>query len=136
MNILFVCRYNRFRSRVAAASFKKANKNKRIKIKSAGVIKGNPLSANTIRVADEFGLNIRGSTNGLSSKLMKWQKVTVLVANDVPPALFDRNKEYGKKVIIWKIPDISSRNKKRIREIVRMIMKKTAVLAQQLKGAK
>ena len=45
MNILFVCRYNRFRSRTAEAYFKKINKNKKIKVKSAGIFKGNyPLS--------------------------------------------------------------------------------------------
>ena len=40
-SILFVCKYNRFRSRVAEAYFKKINKNKNISVKSAGIIKGN-----------------------------------------------------------------------------------------------
>ena len=36
MKILFICKYNRFRSRVAAAYFKKINKNSKIKVESAG----------------------------------------------------------------------------------------------------
>jgi len=132
MNILFVCRYNRFRSRVAAAAFKKFNKNRSIKVKSAGVIRGNPLSPLTVGLAKEAGLDIRGKTKGLSSKLMQWQEVTILVANDVPPALFDRNKEYGKKVIIWQIPDIKDNNKDGARKIIKEIIIKTKELAKQL----
>ncbi len=132
-NILFVCRYNRFRSRIAAASFKKLNKNKNIKIKSAGVIRGSPLSPLTVGIAKEFGLDIRGRVNGLTSKIMKWQNITVIVANDVPPALFNKNKKYGKKVIIWRIPDIKDNSKESARKIIREIIKKTAKLAKQLK---
>jgi len=136
MNILFVCRYNRFRSRIAATSFKKINKNRNIKIKSAGAIKGNPLSPITLSIAKEFGLDIRGRTTGLTSKLMQWQDITILVADDVPPALFDRNKEYGKKVIIWGIPDIKSDNKEGIRKTIKEIIKRTNTLAKQLKDKK
>ncbi len=53
INILFVCRYNRFRSRVAEAYFKKINKN--FKVKSAGLFKGRPLSPKTIKEAKKFG---------------------------------------------------------------------------------
>ena len=38
MKILFVCRHNRFRSKVAEAIFNKLNKNKEIQIESAGLI--------------------------------------------------------------------------------------------------
>jgi protein-tyrosine-phosphatase len=34
MNILFACKHNRLRSKVAEALFRKYNKNKKIKVKS------------------------------------------------------------------------------------------------------
>ena len=40
MNIIFVCKYNRFRSRVAEAYFNKINRNKNIHAYSRGVIRG------------------------------------------------------------------------------------------------
>ncbi len=106
LNILFVCRYNRFRSRIALAYFNKINNNKNIKAKSAGLIKGMPVGGKGVKIAKEkYGLDIRGKTQGLTSKLMGWQNITVIVADDVPPQVFDRNKRYGKKVIVWKIKD-------------------------------
>jgi protein-tyrosine-phosphatase len=133
MNILFVCRYNRFRSRIAEAYFKKINKNKDIHAKSAGLIKGNPLSKFTVGIAKDFGLNINGRTQGLSSKLMAWQNVTIVVANNVPPAVFDKNKKYGKKVIVWKIKDIEHNKEGEVKNIIKIIMKKTDILNKNLK---
>ena len=66
VNILFVCRYNRFRSRIAEAYFNKINKNKNVKAKSAGLIKGSPLNPRTVKVAKKFGLDIRGKTQGFN----------------------------------------------------------------------
>jgi len=136
INILFVCRYNRFRSRVALAYFNKVNKNKNVKAKSAGLIKGNPLSPFTIGVAKELGLDIKGKTQGLSSKLMAWQNVTVMVADDVPPQVFDKNKRYGKKVIVWKIKDIAENNKLAIKKIIKSIMVRVDILNRQLENKK
>ena len=79
-NLLFVCRYNRFRSRIAEAYFRKINKNKKIKVKSAGLIKGERLSKGSIRTAKKFGLNIKGKIQGLSSPIMAWQNIVVIVA--------------------------------------------------------
>jgi len=89
-NILFVCRYNRFRSRVAEVYFKKINKNKNISVKSAGLIQGRPLDKTQVTMASskKFGIDIRGKPQGLSSKLMIWQNTTIIVADDVPPQVF------------------------------------------------
>src|SRR3989344_3011680 len=124
LNILFVCRYNRFRSRVAEAYFNKINKNKNIKVKSAGLIKGGPVNPNTVKIAKKFGLNIKGNTQGLSLKILQWQNMIVIVADNVPPSIFDRNKVYGKKVIVWKIKDAKDSNKININRIIKKIMKK------------
>ncbi len=132
INILFVCRYNRFRSRIALAYFNKINKNKNVRAKSAGLIKGNPLSPITMGIAKEFGLDIKGKTQGLSSKLMAWQNVTIVVANDVPPQVFDKNKKYGKKVIVWRISDIAGDTKDEVRKITRTIIKNVDSLVKSL----
>ncbi|MDO8528451.1 MAG: hypothetical protein Q7S06_00995 [Nanoarchaeota archaeon] len=135
INLLFVCRYNRFRSRIALAYFNKINKNKSIKAKSAGLIKGNPLSPFTIKIAkEEFELDIKGKIQGLSSKLMAWQNMTVVVANDVPSQVFDKNKKYGKEVIVWKIKDVAGSDKVAVEEITKSIIKKVDDLNEKLRG--
>ncbi len=132
VNILFVCRYNRFRSRVALAYFNKINKNKNIKAKSAGLIRGMPLNPKTVSIARKLGFNISGKPKGLSSKLLAWQNLTVIVADDVPEQVFDRNKKYGKKVINWKIKDAEEYNIKEIKRLIRDITKKMDELNKQL----
>ena len=135
-NILFVCRYNRFRSRVAEAYFKKVNKNKNILVKSAGLIKGEPLNKTQVAMASskEFGLDIRGNPQGLSSKLMIWQNITIIVADDVPPKVFDKNKKYVKKVIVWKIKDSKSGDdKKDVKRAIKEIIKKMDRFVKKLK---
>ena len=108
MNILFVCKYNRFRSKIAEAYFNSINKSEENKAKSAGIIKGSPLNSNQINAAKNMGVKLQGTPQGLSTKLLKWQNAIVIVADDVPAELFKDNEEYGKKLIIWVIPDAKS----------------------------
>ncbi len=136
LNILFICKYNRFRSRIAEAYFRKINKNKNIKAKSAGAIKGNPITKDNISLAKEFGLDIRGKTKGLSSKLLIWQDIAIIVADDVPLSLIN-NKKYNKKLVVWEITDVKKQETKYIKEKrIRMIMKKVDNLNKQLKKAR
>lgn len=134
INLLFVCRYNRFRSKVAEAYFKKINKNKSIHVKSAGLIKGNPIKP--IKELKKFGLVIKGEPQGLSSKLMAWQNVTVVVADNVPPQVFYKNKKYGKKVIVWKIKDAEKNQGKEKVRAIKQIIQKVDALVKQLGGEK
>jgi len=135
-NILFVCRYNRFRSRIAKAYFDKINKNKNIKTKSAGVIEGSPVDKNALRITKKVGLNIKGKPQGLTSPLMKWQNITVVVADNVPPQIFDRNKKYGKKVIVWKIKDCDEKINRTGEKVLKDIMKKVDQLVKNLENKK
>lgn len=107
--ILFICRYNRFRSVLAEAFFNKLNKNKSVKVKSAGIIKGYPLSDNVKKIARELDIKIKKSPEGLTAPVIKWQNITVIVADDIPPKLFDKNKKFGKRVIVWKIKDVNEK---------------------------
>ena len=125
MNILFICKYNRFRSRVAEAYFKKINKNKDIKIKSAGIIQGSyPIDEQQYKIAKEFEININGKPQGVSTELLKWLDIMVIVANDVPKKIFRDNKKYGKNTIVWKIKDENFGNEDNIRKIISKIIKK------------
>lgn len=132
--ILFVCRYNRFRSRVAEAYFNKINKNKSYNTKSAGLIEGNPVEGKRdLMIKKKYGLRISGKTRGLSSKLLAWQDLTIIVADDVPEQVFNKNKKYGKRVIVWKIKETNG--KKRTPEmVVKEIIKKVDNLVKSLRS--
>ncbi len=131
MNVLFVCRYNRFRSVMAEAFFKRYNTNPSIHVKSAAPIRGGPQRESILKAAKEFNLKIKTHPSGLTSRLMRWQDVTVVVADDVPAALFDKNKKLGKKVIAWKIPDAHNDTVQERVKITRMIQKKVKALAKE-----
>ena len=139
--ILFVCKHNRFRSRVAEAFFNKINKNKKYVGKSAGVINGGyPLNKNQIDVAREFGITIDGKPQGISLYLLKKQNILVIVADDVPMGLFNtknyRKEGYIKKIISWKINDTingKENSKEEIRKIIKIIENKVKGLVEELR---
>jgi protein-tyrosine-phosphatase len=133
MNILFVCRYNRFRSRIAEAYFNKINKDKKIKAKSAGLMKGSPLSSITIKIAKELGLNIKGEVKGLSSEIMAWKDIIVIVADDVPQEVFNKKDKHVKEVIIWGIEDAKRDDTNKIKKLEKIIMDRTNNLNNNLK---
>ena len=135
MNLLFICKHNCFRSKVAEAYFNKINKNKHIHVKSAGLIKGSCSKPITVKAAREMGLQIKGCSRGLSSKILVWQNMTVIVANNVPPEIFN-HKYFGKPLIIWKIKDTGSKNKAEIKRIIKIIIKKVDKLVLDLKDVK
>jgi len=55
---------------VAEAYFNKVNKNKKIRVKSAGLIKGKPLDKDELKIAKKFNLNINGKPKGLDYKIL------------------------------------------------------------------
>lgn len=124
MNILFVCKYNRFRSKIAEAYFKKVNKDKTLKAKSAGVIEGNPISPGIRAVAKRNDLTITGKPRHLSVPLLRWMDVVIIVADDVPKSIFSASKDHGKKVILWRIPDCNETETKKADRAVEAIKNK------------
>ncbi|MDD5193168.1 MAG: hypothetical protein PHF67_01135 [Candidatus Nanoarchaeia archaeon] len=123
-NILFVCKYNRFRSRIAEAYFKKINK--KLKCSSAGLIKGNPIDPQIIKTAKKLELKINGTPRALSSKLLKKQDLIVIVADNVPKSLFKN------KTILIKVKDIESNDKIKIEKKILEIMKKIKILNKNI----
>lgn len=120
MNILFVCKFNRFRSKFAEAIFNKLNKNPKNKAKSAGLIIGNPTSKTVWTVAKEKGLKLNPKPQGLSVKLLKWADLTVIVANDFPNGVL-KAKNSRSKIIKLNIHDCGENDIKRIKIIIKQI---------------
>lgn len=136
MKILFICKYNRFRSRIAEAYFNKINKNKDIETSSGGVIRGFlPLDELEVRVAKEFGLNIKGKPKNISMEQLKKSDKIIIVADDVPAILFDYAL-YKNKVETWKINDNTSNDKEKVKAIIKSIIEKVDKLNLQLNNIK
>ena len=132
-NILFICKYNRFRSRIAEAYFKKININPSVKIKSAGIVRGSPLDKKQVKIARGFGLDISGKPKGLTTELLKWQNIIVIVADDVPKELFKENKKYGKELFFISQKDAQEDTIGESRKVIRAIIKELDKLSNKIK---
>ena len=133
MKILFVCKHNRFRSKVAEAYFNKINKDKNIKVASAGVFKGFPTEPVVVKIGKKLGIKINRKTKGLDEKSVFQMDLVIIVADNVPAFLF---KGKVKKIIVWKIPDTNQDNKKMIKIIMKKIFKKVEELNYELERRK
>jgi protein-tyrosine-phosphatase len=132
MNILFVCKYNRFRSRIAESYFNKINKNKQIKATSRGVIRGDyPLNKTEVCAAKKFGIDIYGKPQTMNIELLKKIDLIVIVADNVPKELFYTT--FKKRVLLWRIRDIEHNDgKDLIERKVKKIMDKVDGLLKKL----
>jgi protein-tyrosine-phosphatase len=131
--ILFVCRYNRFRSRVAEAYFNKTNKNKNFEVRSAGLFQGSfPIAKNEIKVAKKFGLNISGRPKAISADLLNWQNKIIIVANNIPRAIF-KSRKWKRDVVVWKIKDVDENfTEERLEKIIKKICRKIDKLIKSI----
>lgn len=128
MRILFVCKYNRFRSKVAEAYFNKINRNKKIKAESAGIIEVNkPLSKSEFErnsyIKEKFGLVFNTKSRGINVKLLEKSDKLIVVANDIPKLVFN-NPNDRRKLEQWNIKDEPAANKANINKIVKAILRK------------
>ena len=140
MKILFVCKYNRFRSKVAEAYFNKINKNKKIRVESAGIIKVDKLLLSSEKrrnkfIKKKFNLDINTKSRGLSVSLLEKADKIIIVADDIPKIVFNHPSD-KKKVVIWKIQDALKGESKVVKPAVNKIMKKVEKLVKQLENKK
>jgi len=140
MRILFVCKYNRFRSQFAERYFKKINRNKRIKAESAGIIEVNkPLTPDEKErnkfIKERFGLKLRRRSRGVNAKLLESVDKIIVTADDVPKEIFSGRK-WKEKVSVWKIKDEKAADKKNVNKLGKLIIKKVDVLVKSLKENK
>lgn len=132
MKILFVCAHNRFRSKVAEALFNKYNKNKGNEVKSAGAAL-DPLyhyvHENVVNALAEKGAKVVDEQSvQLDEHLIDWADKIILVADNVNPELFPKE-----KLEIWKIADCEQHDIGPIKDRVEKIDKKVKELVRRLK---
>ena len=140
--ILFVCKNNVFRSRIAEYFFKKLNKNKNYTAESSGIIKWNERDLEkdggyheVKRVTKKLGIKLSGNSKGVNSSLLKETDILVIVADDVPSFLFKDKKAFNGKIIVWKAKDVEKGDKndeKRYRSI-KFIERKVREFVKKLK---
>lgn len=131
-HILFICKHNRFRSKIAEAIFKKLNKNRNFKVKSAGIIKSNQINFLQNKLARKLDIKINNRSIGISADILSWADIIIIVADDIPISLFNEQKK-NKKLILWKIPDSKRNNIKDIIKIIKMIENKVVHFIMVLK---
>ena len=134
MKILFICKHNRFRSRVAVSYFNKINKNKEHKAKGAGIYSDYySLDKIEVSIAKKMGVDISGKPKKVNDKLLKWQDRIIIVADDVKKSQIKNYNKY--KILFWKIHDVDDAKdvKKAIKQTIKKIMKKVKRLVKELK---
>jgi protein-tyrosine-phosphatase len=140
MKILFVCKYNRFRSKIAEAYFKRVNKTQGIIVKSRAIIEVNKTldtleRKRNVYLKKTFGFGLLGKSISIDVKSLMWADRIIIVADDIPKSLFS-SKKWKDKVEVWKIPDENAANEKNINKIVKEIMKKVDLLVKELERKK
>ncbi|MDP3987422.1 MAG: hypothetical protein Q8P81_04325 [Nanoarchaeota archaeon] len=133
--ILFVCKYNRFRSQIAGQFFKKYNQNKNFSASSAGIFRGRyPLNKIQVDEGRKFGIKIGKRPEGISSDLLARVDLVILVADDIPKKIFTHDKKYLQEVRIWKIRDEFHSDPNKIEHIIGNIEKKIKKLIRELES--
>ena len=134
--ILFVCKYNRFRSKFAEAYFNSVNKNKGFKAVSAGIIKENKcfgpvMNKRAKYILDKYGVRIGRRSKGMSYKLLDKADKVIVVANDVPKVIFDCP-VWRDKVVVWSVLDVWGDNKRNVDKSVKAMQRKVDMLVRRL----
>ena len=128
MNILFICKHNRFRSKVAEAIFLDLNKNPNIKARSRGMIKDIDVAISVLNLMEEQGIVIKDKkSRKISKKDINWSDLIVIVADNV------QVKARGKKILRWEISDVSQDDYKGILTRIKQIEKKVKGLINKFK---
>jgi len=136
MKILFICKHNRFRSKVGEAIFNSLNKNKNVFAESAGLIGSqNPTPDNVILVMKEKGYDILNRIpRRIDSISINNYDLLVIDADNVDPKFFTSS-GYNGKIIWWKITDCPEEDILGIRERVDEIEKRVKKLILELKSS-
>ena len=127
MKILFICKHNKFRSKVGEAVFNKLNKNKNITAESAGIIGSEHSTPETvIKLLKEKGYAIkRKATRRIDSIRINDYDTLIITADNVDPLFFKDS--FKGKIIWWKITDCTdieiAEIKKRINKIEENVKK-------------
>jgi protein-tyrosine-phosphatase len=139
MKLLFVCKYNAFRSRVAEEYFNKVKTNKKTKAISRGIIMGEDSDSVQREISKSLlGINIdKRKPLPLTIQDMKDADLVFVVADDIPRIVFNYPLPLIQRGLkIWKIKDEQAMNEKNIRNIVLKIKRKVDDLFKKLEKTK
>jgi protein-tyrosine-phosphatase len=131
MKILFVCKYNRFRSKIAEALLRLYCKDRNLKIESAGIERdfmhpNVPESVNQV-VAEMGAKVVSQDSQQVEPTLTDWADKIVIVADDVSNDDFPEE-----KVERWEVKDGNEYDIESIRRGARKIDKKVKDLVKRL----
>lgn len=120
MNILFVCKHNVFRSRIAEDYF--LQRTSEHNVTSAGVFPYHgPRSSKLVETVKKHGIDLtRKQAEPITCDLLREQDLVVIVADDVPLSLFT-NKFYGLigKIGFFDIADVrDASNEEEIERVI------------------
>ena len=138
MKILFICKYNAFRSRICEEYFNKINKNKDIKVISRGIIKGAVPKKAHVEISKKIlGINInKRKPKELTIEDLISSDLIIVSADDIPKIIFNYKGLKNKKIIFWKIKDEQEENQKNIKQIILLIKRKVDELNKKLQNEK
>jgi protein-tyrosine-phosphatase len=137
MKILFICKHNVFRSRIAEEYFKKINLNKKIEVISRGIVMGGHSDKEQRGIPKKLlGIDIDNRKPiPLTKRDLENSDKIIVVANDIPRRIFDYQSIYIQdKVFIWKIKDEQLQNKKNIKITTLEIKKRVDELNKKLEN--
>jgi protein-tyrosine-phosphatase len=132
MKILFICKHNKFRSKVAEAIFNKLNKNKKIIAESAGIIGSEHFTPESvIRILKEKGYGVaRMDARRVDSVKIKDFDMIVIAADNINSRFFKDS--FKGKIIWWKITDCIDTDIEGIKERVDEIEKRIKEFIKEL----
>ena len=141
--ILFICKHNLFRSRVAEILFNRMNKNKNYMASSAGIIlwnekdlKGDSAYTAEKKVGKRMGINLKVDSKPVTFSILRTTNLLIIVADDVPKSFLEIEKSFKGKMLVWKIPDVKSKDKNKEKaalKTINFIDKKVKELIKKLK---
>ena len=133
MKILFICKHNRFRSKVAEGIFNKLNKNKEIKVDSVGLVldKERPyICENVLNIMKKKAYKITGKSKLIVKNKIKDYDLIVIVANNVDKNFF---KDCKGEVIKWDVEDADENDYEKIKGIIEGIESRVKRLIGRIK---
>jgi protein-tyrosine-phosphatase len=132
-NILFICKYNRFRSKIAESYFNNI-KSDDFSVKSAGIfLDCSQPDINEISAAKNQGIEIHQNFQSVSTDIWDWADLVVVVANNIPVEIFRKNNGFDKEILVWDITDNHCSDLENMSNIIKSIISKVDNLFQELK---
>ena len=127
MNVLFICRHNRFRSKVGEALLRKLAPE--LHVKSAGVEKDLPYVAPLVKkIVKEYGSEVGNTPRLVEDKMIRWADKIIVVADNVDAKLFPKD-----KIEVWPIRDCDQDDEETIRLRVAEINKRVVDFIKRIK---